>query len=161
MSDARRPPTAAWPEPYVRRSFRRLGLWEEAGFRLKAYAIHPDGPPPDAALTDAARRHAAEILPGAAAAEGDPLPLGFLILHRGATGSFLLMDWWAHRDVICQRTALARRAGEFVATDRPLLACLWEMIALAHERDAFVRHLCRPDPDPDAYLADWLPDGRY
>ena len=37
---------------------------------------------------------------------------------------------------------------------------MWELAPLVHERDAWVRHMLAPDqPDLDAYLADYLPDG--
>lgn len=151
-------------QDYAPRRFRRMGLWTLGDFRCKAYAILADGQVmPDAACQAAARDYLAADLPAAAVREGDAFPLGFAMLHAGATALFLLGDWWAHDDVICQRTAIASGPGApFVsADDRPLLACLWEMVVLSHERDAFVRHLAKADPDIDAYLTDWLPDAEY
>jgi hypothetical protein len=47
-----------------------------------------------------------------------------------------------------------------VIEDRPWIGCVWELPPIAHERDAWVRHMLLPDkPDLDAYLADFMPDG--
>jgi hypothetical protein len=44
-----------------------------------------------------------------------------------------------------------------VSADRPWL---WELPPIAHERDAWVRHMLLPEkPDLEAYLADGMPDG--
>ena len=44
--------------------------------------------------------------------------------------------------------------------DRPWIGCVWELPPIAHERDAWVRHMLVPDqPDLSAYLADFMPDG--
>ena len=47
-----------------------------------------------------------------------------------------------------------------VIQDRPWIGCVWELPPIAHERDAWVRHMLLPDqPDLGAYLADFMPDG--
>lgn len=43
----------------------------------------------------------------------------------------------------------------------PPLACVWELVVTAHERDAWVRHMLTARPDAPTYLADALPQGRY
>ena len=50
--------------------------------------------------------------------------------------------------------------AHFVVLDRPWIGCVWELPPIAHERDAWVRHMLVPDkPDLHAYLADAMPDG--
>jgi hypothetical protein len=47
-----------------------------------------------------------------------------------------------------------------VIEDRPWIGCVWELPPIAHERDAWVRHMLLPEKaDLDAYLADFMPDG--
>ncbi len=150
------------PAPYRARQFQQLGLWVVGPLRLKAYGItcRSDRPGPGHELRRAAQRHLSS-LPPAAEAEGHH-GLGFVVLHEGEQGSWLLMDWWAHADICCQRLAHAEPgSAEFAPVDRPLLACVWESVVLSYERDAWVTTMLTTSPDPQAYLAMRLPDGAY
>ena len=96
----------------------------------------------------------------AAEAEGGSSGLGFVVMHAGEMGTWLLMDWWAHGDILCQRLSLAPAGGAYEPMDdRPLTACVWELPILMHERDAYVRHMLTARPDADAYLADMRQGG--
>lgn len=147
--------------PYQARQFQQLGVWVTGPLKLKAYGItrHPGRSGPGRDLQRAAQRHV-KGLPPFAEAEGHH-GLGFVVLHEGEQ-NWLLMDWWAHTDICCQRLShLAPGSAEFVPVDRPLLACIWESVVLAFERDAWVRTILTTNPDPEAYLNTRLPDGAY
>lgn len=151
------------PAPYQARRFTGLGTWAAADLQLKAYGItwrlDRSGPPLE--LQQAARDHAARKLPAAAIAE-DHHGLGFVILHEGRQGTWLLMDWWAHGDITCQVMAHADQGSTvFTAINRPYLACVWETVVIAHERDAWVDTMLTKHPDPDAYLTRRLSDGNH
>lgn len=153
--------TAVPPSPYQPRRFSRLGLWAAGELKLKAYGItwRTDEPGPPLALQQAARRHVTGALPPHAEAEGHH-GLGFVILHEGREGNWLLMDWWAHTDICCQRLAHAAEGStELSSVERPLLACVWESVVLAFERDAWVATMLTAHPDPQAYQDHWLPEG--
>ena len=107
--------------------------------------------PPDGVL-GAALRTVREVLPDAMASEGGSDGAAFVVLHRGEAGVWLLMDWWAHGDILCQRLACDTRDGFAAVEDRPLLACIWELEVIAAERDAFVAHMMRETPDRAAWL---------
>ncbi|MEM7709864.1 MAG: hypothetical protein AAF264_03775 [Pseudomonadota bacterium] len=111
-----------------------------------------DAAPPEA-LRGAATETIAATLPPAMVGEGGSEGAAFAILHRGDQGIWLLMDWWAHGDILCQRLARADRGGTyFTAVDhRPLLACVWELEVIAAERAAFVAHMMVPQPDHTAW----------
>ena len=110
-----------------------------------------DAPPPE--LLAAALGHAGAVLPGAMEAEGGASGAGYLVLHRGRQGTWLLMHWWAHGDILCGRLARAEPGGaDFAAMDaRPLIACVWEMEAMAEERDAWVGTMMATRPSLDAW----------
>lgn len=149
---------------YEPRQFTFLGLWTAGDVALKAYGITVAGAAPiSQQVLDAAREVVAGTLPAEAAAEGESLDLGFVVLHAGTAGNWLLMHWWAHEDICCQRLAHAPSgSARFQSVDeRPLMACVWELVAIGHENRAFVRHLLTEAPDRAAYLADLLPDGLY
>ncbi len=150
------------PAPYRPRRFRQLGMWTAGPLRLKAYGITSSHgrPGPGQELQRAAVHHL-HRLPPIAKAEGHH-GLGFVVLHEGEQGTWLLMDWWAHTDICCQRLSHAEKGStEFVPVDRPLLACVWESVILSFERNAWVSTMLTASPDPQAYLDTRLPDGAY
>lgn len=157
------------PEPYVPRDILGLGVWTVGPLRLKAYGItwRGDGPNEVNAtfaptLVDAARSHVVKRLPGEAEAEGHQ-GLGFAVLHEDPLDIWLLMDWWAHGDMGCQLLSRCRVGGDaaFEAVHKPYFACVWEMVVINHERNAWVDTILTERPNPEAYLDRWLPPGRY
>ena len=156
MTGARRRGAAPVPEPYAPRRRARLDDARLGGIACRFHWIDALGeaaPPPG--LLRAALGHAAAVLPAAAEAEGGAEGLGFLVLHRGAAGTWLLMHWWAHGDILCGRLARAEPgAASFAPCDgRPLVACVWELAVLGEERDAWVRTMMTAAPSPDAWRA--------
>ena len=151
--------SGAPPARYAPRARGSADPWQLRGLVLKRLWISA-GDPPDAALWDAARV-AADTLPAAAEAEGGSSGLGFAVLHRGEAGTWLLLDWWAQGDILCQRLHRADPGSRDYqdVSHRPLAACVWELDAIAHERGAWVRHMMSGAPDPDRYLSDRLPEG--
>lgn len=148
--------------PYQPRHVRRLGLWRAGPLQLKAYGVTvaPRSSPIPSPLHDAARRYVEEQV-HLVVAEGHH-GLGFVVVHEGREGTWLLFDWWAHQDICCQLLAHADTGtSEFHAVERPLLACVWESVVLNHERVAWVQTMLTADPGPQAYLDQQLPDGAY
>jgi len=149
---------------YAPRRIAYLDLWAVEDVRLKAYGITLDGDSAlDPELVVAARDGVAATVPAAAAAEGEDTGLGFVVVHVGTEGVWLLMHWWAHDDICCQRLGHAKAGStQFRSvSDRPLMACVWELVVIDHERRSWVRHMLSDEADPNAYLADRLPDGLY
>ncbi len=132
------------------------------GMRLKRVWIDAQGAAaPPHALAVSAWDVAATLVPRAAGAEGASAGLGFVILHRGDAGSWLLMHWWAHGDICCQ--LLGHAAPGATAFDdvsaRPLMACVWELPVIAAERAAWVDTMLSGAPDADGYIARTVTDG--
>ncbi len=134
----------------------------QAGWRIKRYAITLAGK--EDAIPDAAM-HAAEqaavtalpLLPGADGSHG----LAMLIMHMGLQGFWVLVDWWAHGNVLMHRHLRApveRSEALRDAAPEGFGPCVWELAVQAHERQAWLRHvLVNPrGPDMAAYLADGL-----
>lgn len=142
--------------PYAPRRHRSLGLWEGA----KAYLIEAERLA-SADLITAAQQHCARHLPQAMAATQHH-GAAFAVLHAGADANWLLLDWWTDGDILSQTLWRADRdETRFLPVPGPALACVWELTVLAHERDAWVRHMLRADPDPAGWRADVLPAGSY
>ena len=81
--------------------------------------------------------------------------VAFVIVHLGTEALWANIGWW-ELDLLYQRLLRA----DLGTTDlRPVppdgpLACVWELLAIEHERSAWVEHvLTRPGrPDIDGYL---------
>ena len=74
------------------------------------------------------------------------------------------MAWWSlNRVILHTRTWLGDWDDLANPAEAPghATACVWELAAMANERDAWVRHVVRPEhPDVGAYLAATL-TGRF
>jgi hypothetical protein len=128
---------------------------ERAGWAVKVIGITADGELPDNTEVAAAVRSAHSLLPQPARTEKRPGD-AFLIVHRGAEALWAIVGSW-ERDVLYQRllradpgTVTFRR----VPPDGPT-ACVWELLAIDHERRAWVAHVLERPADPDlaGYLA--------
>lgn len=154
------------PEPYLPRRIAYLDTWQAAGHAIKVYGMHRDadgvGPmlsesiiaSTQAAVSDVVREHASgERSHG----------LGFCIAHVGDEAVWLLVDWWITGGILCQRmlSAPLSQPDIFTPVTAPALACVWEMVVTAHERNAWVRHMLTAHPDARAYLEDVLLAGQY
>lgn len=141
---------------FVPRARARLDDGEIWGVPVKMHWIDAEGAnAPPAALLSEAWRTVASILPDAMATEGGAEGAAFCILHRGQQGTWLLMDWWAHADIICQRLARADVGDDLFEPmdDRPLLACVWELEVIEQERLAWIAHMMQDQPNRAAWLA--------
>jgi hypothetical protein len=123
------------------RPARPLGVREAAGHLVKVYALAAPGrtvSDQDAAagLRIAARHLELGPLRGS-------LGLAVLIVHAGGDGDYVLVHSWIE-GVMADLAIFAGPAGEPDAL-RPgragLAPCVWEAAVLAHERDAYSRHV--------------------
>lgn len=140
-------------EPYRPRLTRSLGHVRRDGWAIKLIGISATQDLPGEAERAAALCQAAASL---------PLPrdgrVAFVVVHHGEDALWVIVAWW-NVEILHTRTFRA----DLGTTDlRPMpsstTACVWELLAIDHERRAWVEHvLARPgDPDFAGYLADSL-----
>ncbi len=141
-------------EIYRPRAVRFAGVWETARAALKLYTIVATPEP----MADAALSTARETVEADGSAEG----LGFLVLHRGEEALWLLLHWWLPGGSLAERLWSSPLDGpvRFEPRDRPLMACVWELVPISFERDGYVRTVMSGRSGND-YLAQHLPDGPY
>lgn len=156
--------TFAMSEPCELRPVRFVGVMEFGGWRVKVYAISYGRDEPRAGVMDAARELAREAFPDGAE-NGGRYGVGYLGVHDGRGEAFVFADWWAdenelHHHVFIAPTADANDVAAYRdATSTGLVACVWDLRVICHEREAWMRHALRNPggaPDLDAYLADRL-----
>ncbi|MFO0582439.1 MAG: DUF1272 domain-containing protein [Anaeromyxobacter sp.] len=140
--------------PFTARARRYHGVAVLGEWRVKRYALWSvERAPPDAAALDEALRLARAVLDRAARGG-----LGFVILHHGRDGDYLLVDWWSDEDVLNHRL-LVRPTGEPAFRDprqASWLACVWELELVAGERDLWVETTMADPPRPylERHVAD-------
>lgn len=147
-------------QTYRPRPIKPFGIECIGDWRLKRYGIAYGRELPRPELVSAALAAAEAQLPRPAQTE-TRYGVGFLGVHDGRDGNFVFVDWWGDETDL-------HHCVFFSSSDRPAelrkalraepIACVWDLVLLAHERAAWVKHvLARSEgPDLDAYLADQL-----
>lgn len=154
------------PEPYMPRRIAHLENWRGAGHEIKIYGIHRNADGVGTMLSDdvlnSVRTAVRQVLETYARDERSH-GLGFCIAHVGEEAVWLLVDWWISGGIVCQRmlSAPLDQPEVFTPVEAPALACVWELVVTAHERNAWVRHVLKAEPDARGYLEDVLPAGSY
>ena len=153
--------------PFTEKFLRVRPPIEVAGRIVKRYHVTPGPEVVEPDIEQAAYAILPELLPDP---DGTP-PATFVVVHRsrGDNAAYLNAYSWVWDNVLHFRAAAAAQPQlgcpdadptHFVVLDRPWIGCVWELPPIAHERDAWVRHMLLPDkPDLCAYLADSMPDG--
>ena len=142
--------------PYTRRPVRFLELWEWQGWRIKIYGISALAEYPSEELVQAAREIARQRLPQPAISDRH-YGVGYLIVHEGVDGDYVLVDWWFDQDIVQHHSygALKGHAGKLQYHWPPGAGfCVWELAVCWFEREAWVETvLSNPqNPDLEAYL---------
>lgn len=140
---------------YRPRTYSFLDQWEFPGWRMKVCGIAHERERPSQRLVRAARRIAEEELRHTPAWINH-YGVGFIVVHQGRTGNFVLVDYWAdenelHNHVYAS-TGEDYESFEYL-TPLGVAACAWDLKAIWHEREAWRQCVLEPaTPDFDAYL---------
>ncbi|KXK63807.1 hypothetical protein AWW66_01095 [Micromonospora rosaria] len=140
---------------YAPRRLVSLPADDVRGWTVKRYGISADRPRPPVRVIEAARVAVEASLPEA---YDGAAPWAFSVVHEDADGCYLVVGWWSpNRVILHTRTWLSGWAdpAAWTPAGAAATACVWEMVAIAHERDAWVRHVvASAEPDFAAYRAD-------
>jgi hypothetical protein len=143
--------------PYAPRPLSKLAPTTRRGFTLRRWWIDLQAEPaPDEADWAPAVALAEAALP-ATRAPGCP-GAGFLILHRGRGADYLVLGWWARENELPLRV-FVRYPGSDDASWRAARGdesvCVWDLEAIAREREAYVGSYLT-GMQPAAAHAAWL-----
>ncbi|MEV5321441.1 hypothetical protein AB0K92_27995 [Streptomyces sp. NPDC052687] len=140
------------------RTVRPAGTREAAGHLVKTYALQAPGRTVTERDVEAALRIAEGHL--ALGGQRGSLGLSVLILHAGGDGDYVVLHTWieGHMADLAVFTGPAGDPARLRPGRAGLAPCVWEAALLAHEREAFSRHvLDGTGPLPDR-LAAWSAD---
>ena len=143
-------------ETYASRPIRSLGLWAEAGVRLKVHGIGYHLAQPRAEVIDAARDLVQRELPQLIARQNH-YGVGFVGAHDGRGAIFVFIDFWADENELHHHVYVApkdRPAQLEYRTPSGLIACVWDLAVIGFERQAWIDCVLanRKGPDLEAYL---------
>lgn len=147
-------------ERYRPRAVRPRGVRTFGDWALKLYGIAYQGDEPGPELVEAALAAAESGLPESALSD-DRYGLGFLGIHEGRDTNFVFVSWWENENELQHRVfySTSERPDQLrPATPEEPIACVWDLSVIAHEREAWIRHmLANPrGADASAYLDDSL-----
>lgn len=140
---------------YAPRDIRGVGVWEDEGRLLKAYAIAEPADWPDHALLERARVLA--VAQSALDAELGGTGLGAAVVHRGADGDYVVVMNWTTGFMTRMTSFTGPRAEPGALRHTPLgvAPCLWELAVVGYERESFHRHVI-VGRDIEAWRSDLL-----
>lgn len=125
--------------PYSERPIKFAGFREVRGNVLKSYiTLYGSGfdmprfqPGLEAALSEVPAPDPPNGRPG----------LGFVILHQGRTGDYVVVCWWDHENELPTRVYVRDDDGWRTANDESF--CIWDLEIMWFERNAYVETLLR------------------
>jgi hypothetical protein len=113
-----------------------LGIEEIRGYRLKCYSIVHGDVPFRREEFDGGMTLAANALPSPAVTDVRP-GVGFVILHQGRTGNYLILSWWDNENELPTRV-FVRTDGEWRPGRESESFCVWDLEVMWREREAYV-----------------------
>ncbi|MEU7279165.1 hypothetical protein AB0A69_10360 [Streptomyces sp. NPDC045431] len=140
------------------RTTRALGTREAGGHLVKTYALQAPGRTvTEQDVTAALKIAAAHLELGGTRGS---LGLSVLIVHAGGDGDYLLVHTWieGHMSDLAIFSGPAGRPDQLRPGRTGLAPCVWEAAVLAHERDAFSRHVLDGSGTIADRLAAWSSD---
>lgn len=148
----------ALSDEYHARTVRSLGSRTVAGHRVKPYVIEAPGRTVTDEYVRTVLRVAADHL--ATGQLRGSLGLAVLLFHAGGDGDYVLVRTWIEGYM----SDLAVYVGPAGGADRlrpgrsGLAPCVWEAAVLAHEWDAFTRHVLDGHGPLEERLVAWRDD---
>ena len=143
--------------PLLHRPIEHAPSEDCRGWPMKQYRITAESPAAGVGSDweDQARELTRDVMSAQPRTAGQP-EAGFRILHHGALGNWLLIDWW-RGDVLHQQLFFAGEGSAWFGPPPPnVVACSFELVVTDHERRSWARHVLGADADVDAYLADLI-----
>jgi hypothetical protein len=121
--------------PFAPRPTTFLGVESHRGYSLKLFSIMYGEKPYCRDEFDAGFALALEALPQPAVTAGRP-GAGFVILHQGKTGHYLILCRWDNENELPTKVFVTDENGWRPATGESF--CVWDLVVMWREREAYV-----------------------
>jgi len=147
---------------YKQRYFHVLENWKTEEISFKIYFISVEKQNVDLKLVVKVKKYLKQSMPDKLA-QNQHHKAGYIIIHQGDMGIWLLTHWWAYDNIVLSTLSNAKfNDSEFIDfDDQPFHACVWEHLIINHERNAWVEHVMTKNTSLSNYLKDRLINGYY
>lgn len=143
---------------YATRPVEFRGVRRIDDYRLKVYSIVSGDRPLDGPRFEEGWQLLDAVLPRPAVSGGRP-GVGFVILHQGATGDYLVICWWDNENELPTRVFVHDASGWRPAGERESF-CVWDLEVLWRERQLYVATVLGGLADAvDTYATTPITDG--
>jgi hypothetical protein len=95
---------------------------------------------------------ALKSVPGGANDAGCP-GAGFVIAHKGDGIDYIVLAWWDRQNELPLRVFVREHGESWRVARGSESVCVWDLQVIGFERDAYVQHMMRAQPDLDAYMS--------
>ncbi|MFO0937348.1 MAG: hypothetical protein U0798_12630 [Gemmataceae bacterium] len=123
---------------FLPRPIRFLGVEPFQGYEMKRYSITYGERAFAIGEFEAGLKLASTAMPQPAVTAERP-GVGFLILHQGKTGHYLIACWWDHENELPTRVFVTDQNGWRPAQGESF--CVWDLDVMWREREAYVSTL--------------------
>lgn len=146
-------------QTYNARPVRQIGLIKHEGWMIKAYSISAKHKLVPNELVDLAQGRLTEWL--RKSTDYSNYKVAILIIHEGVDGIFTLLNWWIDENTIQNQVFFSSydEPGTYKGLSKDgIVACVWELAVLWHERNAWIKHILKKNDQPDweGYVNDFL-----
>lgn len=89
--------------------------------------------------------------------------VGFMIVHHGKGANFVLIDWWCKENELKHLVYYSSKESPeklILQNGSSPIACVWDLIVINHERNAWVEHMMTEKPKFSNYLKNYI-HGNY
>ena len=147
-------------ERYRDRVLRFEQILQVEDWQIKVYTISNRPAFESHTILQNAMNAVPDWLPGHNRTDLPVYNLGWLIVHEGREGAWVLFSWWTGGEMI--ETIMHFAGFDTPNTFQPspysrnAMICVWELEVVIYERQAWINHVLKKPEAPDftAYLAD-------
>jgi hypothetical protein len=144
---------------YKTRPVRDIGIINHESWIIKVYSISAKHTMVPNELVDLAQGQLSEWLK--MGNEHSNYKIAILIIHEGVDGIFTLLNWWIDENTIQNQVFFSSydEPGVYKGlSEKGIVACVWELAVLWHERNAWIKHVLKKNDQPDweGYVNDFL-----
>lgn len=83
--------------------------------------------------------------------------LGFMIVHHGKGSNFVVLDYWCNENELVHNVFYSSKRNPknlIKQNTRSPIACVWDLVVINHERNAWVKNMMSKVPNRVNYLDD-------
>lgn len=139
-------------KPYKRRSIRFLDTVDFKDWKMKVYSISAKREYVAPGLAEMAKTIVTDVLPEQAVTD-QHYGLGFVMLHEGLDGNYIVTNWWEGENMLCNQIWAAPAEDPYAFrsfADTGIISCVWELEVLYHEKKAWIQAMLDNESGPDA-----------